>query len=202
MKQHHLNNPFAALGLAAAIALPGLAVADNYVMDTGQAHAFVQFRIKHLGYSWLYGRFNDFSGRFTYDEKDPSASYTEVVINTTSLDSNHAERDKHLRDERFLDTDEYPEARFVSTGYAETGDGRATLTGDFTLRGVTRPITIDVEHIGHGPDPWGGYRRGFQGSTTITLADFGITYDLGPASTEAEIILSVEGIRREPGVDL
>ena len=202
MKLQQPSKRLAALTLAAALVLPGLVAADNYVIDTKGAHAFVQFRIQHLGYSWLYGRFNDFSGRFTYDEKDPSASNTEVVIKTASIDSNHAERDKHLRDERFLDTDQHPEARFVSTGWTETGDGKATLTGDFTLRGVTKPITIDVEHIGHGPDPWGGYRRGFQGSTTLTLADFGITYDLGPASTEVELILSVEGIRRKPGVEL
>ena len=202
MKTIRLPRPLIGLGLAAALALPGVAAAENYVIDTEQAHAFVQFRIKHLGYSWLYGRFNDFSGRFTYDEKDPAASYTEVEINTASLDSNHAERDKHLRDERFLDTDKYPTARFVSTSYTENEDGTAVLEGDLTLHGVTRPVTIAVEQIGHGPDPWGGYRRGFQGSTTIKLADFGITYDLGPAPTDAEIILSIEGIRRKPGVDL
>ena len=199
MRLTSLNNPLAALGLAAVLALPGIAAADNYKIDTQGAHAAVQFRIKHLGYSWLYGRFNDFSGRFTYDEKDPAASSTEVVINTASVDTNHAERDKHLRDERFFDVDKYPEASFVSTGFTETGDGKATMTGDLTLHGVTKPVTIDVESIGQGPDPWGGYRRGFQGSTTIKLADFGITYDLGPASTHAEIILSVEGIRQKSG---
>jgi len=202
MKLSGLNKSVAALGLAAALVMPGLAIAENYVIDTQGAHAAVQFRIKHLGYSWLYGRFNEFSGRFTYDEKDPSASYAEVVIKMASVDSNHAERDKHLRDERFFDVEKYPEARFVSTGFTETGDGKATLQGDLTLHGVTKPVTIDVEHVGHGSDPWGGYRRGFQGSTTIKLADFGMTYDLGPASTHAEIILSVEGIRRKPGVDL
>jgi len=202
MKPNRILRPLAGLGLAAALAFPALAAAENYVIDTQGAPASVQFRIKHLGYSWLYGRFNDFSGRFTYDEKNPSASYAEVEINTASLDSNHAERDKHLRDERFLNTDKYPTARFVSTSYTENNDGTAVLVGDLTLHGVTKPVTLAVEQVGHGPDPWGGYRRGFQGSTTVKLADFGITYDLGPASTDAEIILSVEGIRRKPGVDL
>ena len=133
---------------------------------------------------------------------EPSKSYTEVTINMASIDSNHAERDKHLRGEEFLDVERYPEARFVSTSFEEHGDGKASLKGDLTLRGVTRPVTIAVEAIGHGPDPWGGYRRGFQGSTTLALKDFGIDYDLGPASTTVELILSVEGIRREPGVKL
>jgi polyisoprenoid-binding protein YceI len=191
-----------ALTLAAALAMPVLAAADNYVIDTEGAHAFIQFRIQHLGYSWLYGRFNDFSGRFTYDVEDPSKSYTEVVIRTASLDSNHAERDKHLRGDEFLDVDKYPEARFVSTSYEEHSAGSATLKGDLTLHGVTKPVSIAVESIGHGPDPWGGYRRGFHGTTTLKLKDFGIDYDLGPASTEVELTLSVEGIRREPGVKL
>jgi len=182
--------------LAAALLAPGLAAAEKYVIDTEGAHAFVQFRIKHLGYSWLYGRFNDFSGSFTYDEAAPNDSKVEVVVDTASLDSNHAERDKHLRGPDFLDVDKYPEARFESTSYKETGINEAVLKGDLTLHGVTRPITIDVRKIGSGPDPWGGYRRGFEGTTSITLKDFGIDYNLGPFSREVDLTLSVEGIRQ------
>jgi len=184
------------LSLGLAMLLPGLAAAEDYLIDTKGSHAFVQFKIKHLGYSWLYGRFNDFAGNFSYDENNPEAATVEVVIKTASVDSNHAERDKHLRNSDFLNVDEHPEARFVSTAFTESGDNKAELKGDLTLNGVTRPVTIDVEHIGHGPDPWGGYRRGFSGTTTLKLADFGIDYDLGPASTEVEMILSVEGIRQ------
>jgi len=191
-----LSKLLAPLALTAALLAPGLAAAEKYIIDTEGAHAFVQFRIKHLGYSWLYGRFNDFEGQFRYDENDPNASKVEVTINTGSLDSNHAERDKHLRGPDFLDVDKYPEAKFKSTSYKETGFNKAMLVGELTLHGVTKPVTIDVAKIGSGPDPWGGYRRGFQGSTTIKLADFGIDYNLGPASREVEIILSVEGIRQ------
>jgi polyisoprenoid-binding protein YceI len=185
-----------ALILAAALASPAVLAAEKYVIDTEGAHAFVQFRIKHLGYSWLYGRFNEFGGTFTYDEDNPGASQVEVVINTASIDSNHAERDKHLRDTDFLDVDKYPEARFKSTAYQEAGGDKATLEGDLTLHGITRPVTIDVTKIGSGPDPWGGFRRGFEGTTRIKLADFGITKDLGPASQEVDLTLSVEGIRQ------
>jgi polyisoprenoid-binding protein YceI len=180
--------------LLAALAAVNPVQAEDYVIDT--AHAFVQFRIQHLGYSWLYGRFNSFEGGFSYDENDPAAAQVEVTIDTDSLDTNHAERDKHLRSGDFLDVDTYPEARFVSTGYSETGDGTAELEGDLTLHGVTRPVTLEVTAIGAGPDPWGGYRRGFHGTTTLTLADFGIDYDLGPAAREVELELSVEGIRQ------
>jgi len=180
----------------ALIAVAAPALADDYVIDTEGAHAFVQFRIKHLGYSWLVGRFNTFDGAFSYDPKDPRASTVTVNIDPASIDSNHAERDKHLRGEDFLHVKEYPKAGFVSTGFVENGDGKALLKGDLTLRGVTRPIEIEVEHIGAGEDPWGGYRRGFAGSTMLTLKDFGIDYDLGPAAREVELFLSVEGIRQ------
>lgn len=182
--------------IAAALLVPSLTPAAEYVIDTKDAHAFVHFRIQHLGYSWLLGRFDDFSGSFTYDESEPANASVEVVIDTASVNSGHAERDKHLRGDDFLHVDQFPKARFVSTAFQENGDGTAVLKGKLTLHGVTKPITIDVKHIGHGPDPWGGYRRGFEGTTTLTLADFNIDYDLGPASRQVEMFLSVEGIRQ------
>lgn len=170
--------------------------AENYKLDTKGAHAFIQFKIQHLGYSWLLGRFNRFDGEFSYDEKNPSAARVEVNIDTTSIDSNHAERDKHLKGDDFLDVKKFPEAKFVSTSFKELGNGKAKLSGKFTLHGVTRNIDIDVEHIGHGDDPWGGYRRGFAGTTMLTLADYNINYNLGPASKQVELFLSIEGIRQ------
>lgn len=184
--------------LAAVGALPLVAHAgvERYVIDTEGGHAFVQFRVKHLAYSWLYGRFNDFSGTFTYDPDDPSNSRVEVTINTASLDSNHAERDKHLRGPDFLHVDKYPRASFRSTSYEETGFNKSVLEGELTLKGITKPVRIEVQRIGHGPDPWGGYRRGFEGSARFALKDFGIDYNLGPAARNVEMILSIEGIRQ------
>lgn len=172
--------------------------ADDYVVDTEGAHAFVQFRVQHLGYSWLYGRFNDFSGEFTYDDKDPSKNKVKINIDVNSLDSNHARRDKHLRGEDFFDVGKFPTASFESTAYKPTGEGKADLTGNLTLHGVTKPVTIAVAHIGGGKDPWGGFRQGFEGSVTIKPAEWGIPMaeKLGPASAEVELILSVEGVRK------
>lgn len=175
--------------------VPSLAL-DNYVIDTKGAHAFIQFRIKHLGYSWLYGRFDRFSGTLQYDEAKPENSAIQVTVDTASINSNHAERDKHLRNEDFLDVKKYPTAEFVSTGVRMTGPGMAMLTGKLTLHGVTREIAFPVQHMGGGPDPWGGYRQGFTGSTTLRLKDYGIDYDLGPASAELELMLDIEAIRQ------
>jgi len=189
-------NKMTVVALATTFLLSTQALAAKYVIDTKEAHAFIQFRIQHLGYSWLTGRFNTFSGSFEYDEKNPANASVAVEIDTASVDYNHAERDKHLRGDDFLDVEKYPTAKFVSTSFKEKGDGTAVLEGNLTLHGVTKPVTIDVEHVGHGEDPWGGYRRGFEGRTRIALADFDINYNLGPKSKELELILSVEGIRQ------
>lgn len=181
--------------LLSAVTAPADA-AEQYVIDTKGQHAFIEFRIKHLGYSWLYGRFNDFAGAFTLDREAPGSSGAEVEIDTASVDTNHAERDKHLRSSDFLHVDEYPTARFVSTAVERTTEGAGVILGELTLKGVTNPVEIAFEEIGHGPDPWGGYRAGFIGTTTLRLADFGIDYDLGPASQTVELTLSVEGVRR------
>jgi polyisoprenoid-binding protein YceI len=177
-------------------ALTSVAQAADYKIDVEGAHAFVQFKIKHLGYSWLLGRFNDFDGDFSYDAKAPEKSSISVNIDTTSLDSNHAERDKHLKGSDFLNVSKFPTATFKSTKFEPKDENTATVTGTFTLHGVTKNISFDVNKIGEGKDPWGGYRVGFEGKTTLKLADYGITYNLGPASANVEIGLFIEGIRK------
>ncbi len=186
---------FSLVFAVAALAAASPALAADYVIDTAKAHASINFRIKHLGYSWLTGRFNDFSGTFSYDEAKPEASKVKVEINTDSVDSNHAERDKHLRSKEFLDTATYPRAVFESTAVKMNGD-KATIVGNLTLHGVTKQIEIAAEPIGGGADPWGGYRQGFTGTTQFPLKDFGIDFDLGPASQVVELTLNVEGIRQ------
>lgn len=169
---------------------------EEYIIDTEGMHASIQFRIKHLGYSWLYGRFNDFSGKFTYNPTKPEDATTEVVIKTGSVDTNQAERDKNLRSEAFLDAEKFPEATFTSTTYIPGADGKGKLEGELTLRGITKPLTIEVEETGAGNDPWGGYRRGFTGTTTFALKDFGIEKDLGVDSEAVEMTLAIEGVRQ------
>ncbi len=170
--------------------------ATEYTIDKKGMHAAIQFKISHLGYSWLWGRFNDFNGSIVYDKDKPEASKVEVTINTSSVDSNHALRDKHLRGDDFLDVSKFPKATFVSTAFIPGKDGAAQLKGNFTLRDVTKEITIDVNKIGEGKDPWGGYRIGFEGITRIAMSDYGIVKNLGPASKELDIIIAIEAIRK------
>ena len=154
------------------------------------------FKISHLGYSWLYGTFKDFDGSFSFDAAKPQDSKVNVTLNTTSVDTNHAERDKHIRSGDFLNVSKHPTATFASTSVKSTGEGTADITGDLTLNGVTKPVVIAAKFIGEGKDPWGGYRAGFEGSTKLKLKDFDIQKDLGPASQDVELIISVEGVRK------
>ncbi|WP_020406178.1 YceI family protein [Hahella ganghwensis] len=172
------------------------ALADDYQFDTEGQHAFIQFKIGHLGFSYIVGQFNQFDGSFSYDESNPAASKVSVTIDTSSVDTNHAERDKHLRSADFLEVDKYPEATFVSKSVKPMGDGKAQIVGDFTFHGVTKEVVIDATHVGGGKDPWGGVRQGFEGTTKFALKDFGIPKDLGPASKEVEIYMSFEGVRQ------
>lgn len=183
-----------ATGLAMVMALPFGASAADYMIDTKGAHASVNFKVSHLGYSFIKGRFNKFDGQFSYDPSDVSASKVMVNVDTTSLDSNHAERDKHIRSSDFIDASKYATATFTSTSVVDKGNGQLAVNGDLNLHGVTKPITIDAEFIGAGQDPWGGERAGFYGTTRLELADFNIAV-MG-SSSYVDMELHVEGIQK------
>jgi len=169
--------------------------ADLYLIDTVGAHASINFKIKHLGYSWLTGRFDNFKGTFAYDEKNPANSNIQISVQTASIDSAHALRDKHLRGNKYLHVKKYPVAKFVSSRYKLMGKDSGVLQGKLSLHGVTRNVSMKVKQIGAGPDPWDGFRRGFETSFTIRLHDFGIKHDLGEVSEELELTIYIEGIR-------
>lgn len=128
--------------------------------------------------------------------KDPAKDRVDVLIKTNSIDTNHAERDKHLRSADFLNAAKFPEAKFVSTNVKKEGD-KYLVSGDFTLNGVTKPLTLNAKILGEGKDPWGGYRAGFEAYGNIKLKDFNIKSDLGPKSQEVELMISVEGVQQK-----
>lgn len=181
--------------LAAAALLFGAmnmpAYAADYIIDIKGAHASINFRVSHIGYSFVTGRFDKFSGAFSFDENNPGKASIKVDIDPASVNTNHAARDKHIRNADFLDVEKFPTASFESTSFDVTGK-KAVMHGNLTLRGVTRPIDIDVEHIGMGKDPWGGFRSGFVGSTVLKMADYGFKKNYG----EIAMDFVVEGIRK------
>ena len=189
MKEKILLTAVLMAGLMAS--MPGMSA--RYVIDKEGQHASVNFKASHLGFSYIIGRFNDFEGEFSHDPKNPGLSKVKVTINANSLDTNHAERDKHLRGEQFFDVDMYPTISFDSTGYS-AGPDIDTLKGNLTIHGITRAVSIDVRHVGEGNDPWGGYRSGFEGNIKLNAIDYGLPEWVG----EIEIELIIEGVRQKP----
>lgn len=182
------------VGLCAAMVVPMSAIAADYAIDTKGAHASVNFRVSHLGYSFTQGRFNTFDGTFSYDPSNISASTVNVVVDTSSVDSNQADRDKHIRSDDFLDANKFPKVTFTSTKVTDKGDGKLAVDGTLDLHGKKMPITIDAEFIGGGNDPWGKERAGFKGTTRLELKDFGIKIMAGASYVDLD--LYVEGIKQ------
>lgn len=192
-----MKTVLSSIALASTLVFAPLASAADYVVDTRGAHASVEFKIKHLGYSWLTGRFNDFDGTLSYDANKPEASTITMNVDVTSVDSNHAERDKHLRSDDFLDVKKFSTASFTSKSFSWKDANHGSVTGTMTLNGVEKDITLDLEKIGEGKDPWGGYRVGFEATTVLKLKEFGYKFNLGPASETLELTVNVEGIRKK-----
>jgi polyisoprenoid-binding protein YceI len=175
-------------------ALPLLA--ETYNVDKN--HSEATFRIRHL-MSKVSGKFDDFAGKITTDGKDAAASQVEFTIKTASIDTGNADRDKHLKTPDFFDAEKFPEITFKSTSIKATPKKNVyDVTGDLTMRGVTKRVTIPVEFLGFAKDPWGNDRAGFSLSTTVNRKDYGInwnkTLDNGGVMVDdmVTIVLNVE----------
>ncbi len=178
-------------------AQPTPAAAITYDIDGG--HSSLLFRAKHLNVSYVYGRFNEFSGQFTFDSAKPENSKVEVEITIESVDSGVDKRDAHLRSPDFFDAKQFPTATFKSKSVRKTKDGHFEVTGDFTLHGVTKPITIDVESVGTVKDERAGEIAGFHGTFTLKRSEFGVSYGPTALGEDILVIVSVEGTRNDEG---
>jgi polyisoprenoid-binding protein YceI len=154
----------------------------NYAQLTGKyeldpAHTRIGFVARHAMVTKVRGSFNEFSGTIYLDGENPEKSSATVTIKAHSIDTRNADRDAHLRSNDFLQMDEYPQITFTSTEIKQTGDNAFEVTGDLTVRGVTRQITIPLTFEGVAQDPFGNTRVGFEGSVVINRKDFGITWN-------------------------
>ena len=140
------------------------------------AHTIVEFSAKHLMITTVKGRIPDVKGTIYIDEQNPKNSSVEATLNAASLDTRTEQRDQHLRSADFLEVEKYPEIKFRSTRIEGEGDS-FKVTGDLTIRDVTKPITLDVDLEGRTKDPWGGERVGFSAKGKIDRRDFGLTWN-------------------------
>jgi polyisoprenoid-binding protein YceI len=170
-----------------------LSAAETYNLDT--AHTYVMFRVKHLGVAYAYGRFNSPTGKFVFDESSPSNSSIEMQVKADDIDTKVDKRDNHLKSADFFNAAEHPAISFKSTSVKKNSDNTYEVSGDLTLLGKTRPITVKANDTGAGKDPWGKFRRGFETIFTIKRSEYGMTFMLNAVRDEVDITVSLQGIR-------
>ena len=147
----------------------------EYIFDV--AHTRLGFVARHAMITKVRGAFNEFDGKAHIDAVDPSKSSATVTIKGKSIDTRNEQRNAHLRSNDFLDLDNYPEITFISTAVEPVGGDRYRVSGDLTIRGVTRPVSVDFEFTGSAVDPFGNLRVGFEGSTKINRKNWGVNWN-------------------------
>lgn len=147
----------------------------TYTLDP--SHSRLGFVTRHAMVTKVRGSFDEYTGEATVDGADPSASALKVVVKTASVDTRSADRDAHLRGADFFEAETYPEMTFVGTGFAITGPETVEVTGDLTIKAVTRQLTIPFTYEGEATDPFGNQRVGFEGSAVILRSDYGLTWN-------------------------
>jgi polyisoprenoid-binding protein YceI len=165
-------------------------------------HSFANWSIRHV-FARVSGAFYDVSGRIVLDPEDLKATHVDATIKVLSFSTGHRERDAHVLTSEFLDVLKYGEIHFVGTGVEVKGKDEGVLEGQLTLHGVTRTVRFPFKLLGSGPDPWGGYRGGFEAKTQLKRSDYGINWGLdtsggGPLGDDVEITLLIEGVKLGP----
>jgi polyisoprenoid-binding protein YceI len=173
--------------------------------DIDTTHSGVHFTVRHLVISKVRGRFTRFSGTVWLDDQNPAASRVEAFIDADSVDTNEPKRDGHLRSPDFFDVAQFPQITFQSTRVEAAGaagaGGELRVTGDLTIHGVTRPVTLAAESLGRAKDPWGGERAGFSAKLSVDRKDFGLQWNMAleaggfVVGDKIDIELEVEAVK-------
>ena len=174
----------------------------DYTLDL--AHTRIGFAARHAMVTKVRGQFNDFTGTAHLDAENPANSKVEITIQVASIDTRNSDRDAHLRTNDFLAMEEFPEITFRSTHVVKAADNHYDVTGDLTIRGVSKPVTVDFELNGGAQDPWGNFRGGFEGHTTINRKDWGVNWNAAleaggvMVSDKVTLEFEVEAVKVEP----
>lgn len=160
--------------LVGALAAPAVAAGDTYTVD--KDHTEAGFQVRHI-LTKVRGTFRDVSGRLDWDKAAPARSTVEFRLKTTSIDTGVEQRDNHLRSQDFFWAEKYPEISFVSTKVVAKAENQFDVTGNLTIRGVTRQITLPVTYLGEQKDPFGNTKAGFETGITISRQDFGLVWN-------------------------
>ena len=158
-------------------------------------HSSIGFRIEHLHVAYFYGRFNDVSGTFRFDETHPANTMLDLHVRAASIDTHNFWRDRDLKSAQFFDVGKFKEIVFRSTAASRLDEHRFSVAGDLTLRGVTRPLTVTVTRTGSGPGMHGEQRSGFETSFEIKRSEFGMNAMPDLLGDDVQLTVSIEGVR-------
>ncbi|MFW5967445.1 MAG: YceI family protein [Persicimonas sp.] len=168
---------------------------DVETLKVDPVHSNVLFRVKHFDAGYFYGEFVDKKGTIKFDEDNPEKSEINLTVDAKSINTNNKKRDDHLKGPDFFNVKQHPEIKFESKKVKKSGDD-LKVTGDLTLHGKTKEVTVDVEQTGSGKDPEGKFRRGFHTEFNIDRSDFGMDYMTKAASDEVKLIIALEAVRQ------
>ncbi|CAO3402536.1 YceI family protein [Azospirillum palustre] len=186
----------AALFAATAVGAvsPAFAAPVSYKIDP--AHTAVAFIVNHVGFSNVIGRFNTVGGDISFDKDAVEKSTVSVTIDTTSVDTNHAKRDEHLRSPDFFNAKEFPKMTFKSTKIEKTGDKTGKLHGDLTMLGVTKPVVLDVTFNKDGVSPASKLETaGFSARGTVKRTEFGMKYGAPAIGDDIQLLIEIEAVK-------
>ncbi|HEV3024412.1 MAG TPA: YceI family protein [Pirellulales bacterium] len=169
------------------------AAADKFDLDA--VHSSISFKTRHMGLTWIHGRFNSFSGHFVLDREKPAKSSFELTIPVESIDTNNKGRDMHLQGPDFFNVKQFPSITFKSTK-VKAVEGGFEVTGDMTMHGVTKPVTLTLEGGETAEFPPGTQRVGFSTSVTLKRSDFGMDKMLEAIGDETPIEIGIEGVKK------
>jgi polyisoprenoid-binding protein YceI len=164
------------------------------------AHSSIMVSVRHLGLSSIHGRFGEFGGRIDIAQH-VERSTIDAEIKAASIDTVNAQRDEHLRGGDFLDVERFPVITYAGTHVVPVGGDRWTVRGELTLKGVRRPVDLDLTYLGTGPDLWGGVRAAFRATTDLRRDDFAMTYNqvmaagIGAIGTTLRVVLDIQAVR-------
>ena len=171
---------------------PDTALTGTYAIDP--THSRIGFVARHAMVTKVRGSFNEFEGSGYFDGEDPQKSHLALTIKAASVDTRNEDRDAHLRSNDFFDMENYPEISFVSTGVEKLDEATYRVTGDLSIKGVTKPVSVDFEYTGSAVDPYENHRVGFEGQTTVNRKDWGVNWN---AALEAGGVLVGEKVTLE-----
>lgn len=195
-----IRRPRLALALVAGLAAaPALAEPVTYRIDPD--HASIAFKVMHVGYAELIGFFREVEGEFTYDAEAQELGRVEVTIPAASVWTNHERRDEHVRNADFLNVEEHPAITFTADGGTVTGENTGTVTGDLTILGVTKPVTLEATLNKKATYPFGHQKEtmGISIRGTVVRSEFGMDYAVanGLVGDEVDLLIEIEAIREE-----